>query len=148
MTARAFEPKFMKMSVLTAALQELTPRRVRELAPQIQRIVDHHLDRALAALRELCHDGAGRARDDRLRAELVAIGRQLDRPLQLAVAGAVSAGKSTLINALLRRSVAPADAGECTRLVTWYEHGEDGVVHVECADGSTRRGQAPTRSRP
>ncbi|WP_300015567.1 dynamin family protein [Pseudonocardia sp.] len=93
----------------------------------------------LTALRDLCRDGAGRARDERLRAELVAIGGQLDRPLQLAVAGAVSAGKSTLINALLRRPVAPADAGECTRLVTWYEHGEDGVVHVECADGSARR---------
>jgi hypothetical protein len=52
----------------------------------------------------------------------------------------VSAGKSTLINALLRRPVAPADAGECTRLVTWYEHGErDGVVLVELADGTVLR---------
>ncbi|MBW0092599.1 dynamin family protein [Pseudonocardia sp. KRD-184] len=94
----------------------------------------------LAALRELCRGGAVRARDPRLRTELEAVGRQLDRPLQLAVAGAVSAGKSTLINAMLRRSVAPADAGECTRLVTWYEHGErDGVVLVECVDGSVRR---------
>lgn len=33
MTARAFEPKFMKMSVLTAALQELTPRSVRDADP-------------------------------------------------------------------------------------------------------------------
>ena len=33
MTARAFEPKFMKMSVLTAALQELTPRRIRDEDP-------------------------------------------------------------------------------------------------------------------
>ncbi|MDN5932085.1 MAG: dynamin family protein, partial [Pseudonocardia sp.] len=94
----------------------------------------------LAALRTLCLDGATRAHDGRLRAELGAIGRQLDRPLQLAVAGAVSAGKSTLINAMLRRSVAPADAGECTRLVTWYEHGErDGVVLVECVDGTVHR---------
>ncbi|GAA3233886.1 dynamin family protein [Pseudonocardia petroleophila] len=94
----------------------------------------------LAALRELCHGGASRARDARLRAELVAVGSQLDRPLQLAVAGSVSAGKSTLINAMLRRSVAPADAGECTRLVTWYEHGErDGVVIVECVDGTVHR---------
>lgn len=94
----------------------------------------------LAALRALCLDGAARAHDGRLRAELGAIGRQLDRPLQLAVAGAVSAGKSTLINAMLKRSVAPADAGECTRLVTWYEHGErDGVVLVECVDGTVHR---------
>ncbi|MCX6462522.1 MAG: GTPase, partial [Pseudonocardiales bacterium] len=67
----------------------------------------------LAALRDLCRDGAARAHDAGLRAELVSIGRQLDSPLQLAVAGAVSAGKSTLINAVLRRAVAPADAGEC-----------------------------------
>lgn len=93
----------------------------------------------LAALRELCRDGVARAAEDRLRAELAAIGRQLDRPLQLAVAGAVSAGKSTLINALLKRSVAPADAGECTRLVTWYEFGEDGLVLVECVDGRVLR---------
>jgi len=33
MTTRAFEPKFMKMSVLTAALQELTPREVRDPDP-------------------------------------------------------------------------------------------------------------------
>ncbi len=33
MTVRAFQPKFMKMSVLTAALQELTPRSVRDADP-------------------------------------------------------------------------------------------------------------------
>src|SRR3954469_20997562 len=33
MTPRPFEPQFMKMSVLTAALQELTPRRVRDEDP-------------------------------------------------------------------------------------------------------------------
>ncbi len=34
MAAKAFEPKFMKMSVLTAALQELTPRDVRDPDPE------------------------------------------------------------------------------------------------------------------
>lgn len=33
MTARAFDPKFMKIGVLTAALQELTPRTVRDADP-------------------------------------------------------------------------------------------------------------------
>src|SRR3954470_429399 len=33
MAVKAFEPKFMKMSVLTAALQELTPREVRDADP-------------------------------------------------------------------------------------------------------------------
>src|SRR5689334_13826621 len=33
MTIKAFEPKFMKIGVLTAALQELTPREVRDKDP-------------------------------------------------------------------------------------------------------------------
>src|SRR4051812_35621792 len=33
MPVRAFEPKFMKVGILTAALQELTPRHVREADP-------------------------------------------------------------------------------------------------------------------
>src|ERR1051325_6825900 len=33
MATRAFEPKFMKVGVLTAALQELTPREVRDKDP-------------------------------------------------------------------------------------------------------------------
>lgn len=87
-------------------------------------------------LRAVCRDGALRARGARLRARLRAIADQLDLPLQLAVAGAVSAGKSTLVNAVLGRPVAPADAGECTRLVTWYEYGRDnGRVLVERRSG-------------
>ncbi|MGQ0778209.1 MAG: dynamin family protein [Pseudonocardiales bacterium] len=87
-------------------------------------------------LRSVCRDGARRARGARLRTQLLAIADQLDLPLQLAFAGAVSAGKSTLVNAVLGRPVAPADAGECTRLVTWYEYGrDDGRVLVECRSG-------------
>jgi Dynamin family len=59
------------------------------------------------------------------------------RPLRLAVAGAVGAGKSTLVNALLRRPVAPADAGECTRCVTWFEFGTRERVHVDRVDGTS-----------
>ena len=32
----------------------------------------------------------------------------------------MKAGKSTLLNALVGESIAPTDAGECTRIVTWY----------------------------
>ncbi|HVL83762.1 MAG TPA: dynamin family protein [Pseudonocardia sp.] len=49
--------------------------------------------------------------------------RRLDEPLRLAVAGKVKAGKSTLLNALVGEEIAPTDAGECTRVVTWYEDG-------------------------
>jgi len=48
---------------------------------------------------------------------------RLDQPLRVAIAGKVKAGKSTLLNALVGEAIAPTDAGECTRVVTWYRNG-------------------------
>ncbi|HVM14765.1 MAG TPA: dynamin family protein, partial [Egibacteraceae bacterium] len=48
---------------------------------------------------------------------------RLHEPLRVAVAGKVKAGKSTLLNALVGERIAPTDAGECTRVVTWYRDG-------------------------
>lgn len=48
---------------------------------------------------------------------------RFDEPLRLAIAGKVKAGKSTLLNALVGEDLAATDAGECTRLVTWYQDG-------------------------
>lgn len=45
---------------------------------------------------------------------------RFDEPLRVAIAGKVKAGKSTLLNALVGEQIAPTDAGECTRVVTWY----------------------------
>jgi Dynamin family len=89
-------------------------------------------------LRAACRDGARRAHGDALRTRLTAVADRLDRPLRLAVAGAVGAGKSTLVNALLRRPVAPAEAGECTRWVTWFEFNARERVLVEGVDGTSR----------
>ena len=50
MTAAAFAPKFMKVGVLTAALQELTPRDVRDADP------DSAIEDWLAFARELGAD--------------------------------------------------------------------------------------------
>jgi hypothetical protein len=50
------------------------------------------------------------------------VGR-LDEPLRVAIAGKMKAGKSTLLNALVGEEIAPTDASECTRVITWYEHG-------------------------
>jgi len=47
---------------------------------------------------------------------------RLDGPLRVAIAGKVKAGKSTLLNALVGEKVAPTDASECTRIVTWYRN--------------------------
>jgi len=63
---------------------------------------------------------------------------RLDEPLRIAIAGRVKAGKSTLLNALVRDAVAPTDAGECTRLVTWYRHGDAPRVVVHPRTGEPR----------
>src|SRR5690606_31682359 len=54
---------------------------------------------------------------------LAELARRLDEPLRVAVAGRIKAGKSTLLNALIGEQLAPTDAGECTRIVTWYRDG-------------------------
>ncbi len=45
---------------------------------------------------------------------------RLDEPLRVAIAGKVKAGKSTLLNGLVGEELAPTDASECTRIITWY----------------------------
>lgn len=64
--------------------------------------------------------------------------RRLDSPLQLAVAGRIKSGKSTLVNALIGRRVAPTDVGECTRLVTRFRYGTVDRIEVVFADGRRR----------
>jgi Dynamin family len=53
-------------------------------------------------------------------AELAACERRLDEPLRVALAGTLKSGKSTLLNALIGEEIAPTDATECTRVVTWF----------------------------
>lgn len=61
--------------------------------------------------------------------------RRLHAPLQVAVAGRIKSGKSTLVNALIGRRVAPTDIGECTRLVTRYQYGTVDRIEVVLKDG-------------
>ena len=63
---------------------------------------------------------------------------RLAGPLQLAVAGRIKSGKSTVVNALIGRRVAPTDVRECTRLVTRFRYGTVDRVEVVHADGSRR----------
>ncbi|MET8336408.1 dynamin family protein [Streptosporangium canum] len=87
-------------------------------------------------LRRLCDTTSARLAGAELRERVGQVRAGLDAPLRVAVAGAVSSGKSTLVNALLGLPVAPVDAGECTFVVTQYEYGEDdGRVTVELLDG-------------
>jgi len=55
--------------------------------------------------------------------ELEGIGRRLNQPIRIALAGTLKAGKSTLVNALVGEEIAPTDATEATRIVTWFRHG-------------------------
>ena len=65
--------------------------------------------------------------------------RRLREPLRLAIAGMVKAGKSTLLNAMLGEQIAPTDAGECTRLVTWYRYSKTPTITLHTRDGAKRR---------
>ena len=56
-------------------------------------------------------------------------------PLRVAIAGRVKAGKSTLLNALVGERLAPTDAGECTRIVSWYRKGTSYQVSARLRDG-------------
>lgn len=54
---------------------------------------------------------------------------RFDGPLRVAIVGRVKAGKSTLLNALVRDRLAATDAGECTRVLTEYRHSHVYDVH-------------------
>jgi hypothetical protein len=54
----------------------------------------------------------------------------------VAIAGRLKAGKSTLVNALIGRRVAPTEIGECTRIVTQFRYGTADRVDVVRRDGS------------
>jgi Dynamin family len=64
---------------------------------------------------------------------------RLDEPLRVAIAGKVKAGKSTLLNALVGEELAPTDAGECTRIVTWYRDGITYRATLEPTEGEPRQ---------
>lgn len=72
----------------------------------------------------------------RARALLDDCARRLDQPLRVALAGSLKAGKSTLLNSLVGQDIAPTDATECTRMVTWYRYGSTPSVTAHAADGA------------
>ena len=57
----------------------------------------------------------------------------------VAIVGRVKAGKSTLLNALVGEELAPTDAGECTRVVTWYVDGPSYKATLHPREGSPRQ---------
>jgi hypothetical protein len=68
-------------------------------------------------------------------AQLQELSARLTGPLRIAIAGKIKAGKSTLLNALVGEELAPTDAGECTRIVTWYRQGDQPTVWLHPRSG-------------
>ena len=63
---------------------------------------------------------------------------RLRLPLQVALVGLVSAGKSTLLNAMVETAVSPTAGGECTRVLYKFSHDRWTQADVYPRDGSPR----------
>jgi hypothetical protein len=85
---------------------------------------------------EICDAALPRLPPSRLRGEVEAVRRRAWEPVRVAVAGRVSSGKSTLVNALLGMRVAPTAATECTQVVTWFRWGEHDEAALHLRDGT------------
>src|SRR5919205_1131127 len=86
------------------------------------------------------NDPAYRQRPD-VHNELERIGYRLNQPIRIALAGSLKAGKSTLVNALVGEDIAPTDATEATRIVTWFRNGPTPKVTANHRGG--RRSNVP-----
>ena len=95
-------------------------------------------DPLLDRVDRLCGTATVLVGDHALSTTVAALRTRLCEPLRVAVAGRVKAGKSTLLNALVGERLAPTDAGECTRIVTWYTRADGYEASAVLRDGSER----------
>jgi predicted GTPase len=102
-----------------------------------------------SVLSSIAEQVAAKLSDGDVRRRVTAMYERLAEPLRVAVAGRVSAGKSTLVNALLAQRVLPVGAGECTRVVTWLRYAEVDEAVLALVNGERRTLElGTTRSLP
>jgi ethanolamine utilization protein EutP (predicted NTPase) len=63
---------------------------------------------------------------------------RVEAPLRVAFVGRANAGKSTLVNALLGRRIAPTPVSELTRVPTWFSFGTTDTAAVVARDDAVR----------
>lgn len=100
---------------------------------------DQRGDHLLDAVRALLVRAGNKLADPAARELLAAAVDRLDQPLRVAIAGKIKAGKSTLLNAMVGEELAPTDAGECTKVVTWYRDGPAYRVVMHLLDGTPQQ---------
>lgn len=89
-----------------------------------------------AAVVRLCEQAEDRFPEGTARTAVREVAARLSEPaLRIAVGGRLNAGKSTLVNVLLGRRLAATDATECTRVATWFRHGDRDRIEVTPRDG-------------
>jgi hypothetical protein len=88
-----------------------------------------------ARVADLCQE-VGHRLGGATQGQVLDVRRRLDEPLRVAIAGRLKAGKSTLVNALIGRRVAPTEVGECTRIVTQFRYGTSDRVDVVRRNGT------------
>src|SRR4051794_29781675 len=84
---------------------------------------------------DLCQE-VGNRLGEPARSRVLDVRRRLGEPLRIAIAGRLKSGKSTLVNAMIGRRVAPTEVGECTRIVTQFRYGTSDRVDVVRRNGN------------